>query len=387
MTILLFGSTVDICNGQEEDANPQIRRKRVVPIISIDMGDAVDTRPREPGVMIDSITRMLRTWRHEGGSTMHLPKGKNIYAGITIDTHKHDSDRGSSEVIEEMNLRQFKDSSLSFSAFSMDFSIQDINMSMSMPSVPTPKPPSSTPPVSPPDRIPTNAPEKETPEPSLPQVTDPTGLPEPSPTDPPVAEPTDPPISAPTDTPVATPTDAPVAAPTDIPVAAPTDVPLAAPTDAPTVATTVPLPPFADCATLPRDEALQKILAEITDLSFLNDISVAQGKAVDWLLNSDPAEIDPCTFPTVVQRYGLATLYYSTNGDGWTNNSGWLSGANECMWTGISCETDKVNEILLGKYQNCTLLEKIGPTFLKRLCSHISFGRLWKTNSRQRALG
>ncbi|KAL7465333.1 hypothetical protein ACHAXS_005660 [Conticribra weissflogii] len=40
----------------------------------------------------------------------------------------------------------------------------------------------------------------------------------------------------------------------------------------------------------------------------------------------------------VAQRYVLATLYYSTKGDSWSNSTGWLSG-HECFWSGIACET------------------------------------------------
>jgi hypothetical protein len=36
------------------------------------------------------------------------------------------------------------------------------------------------------------------------------------------------------------------------------------------------------------------------------------------------------------QRYALAVLYYSTNGELWKNHSGWLSNANECTWYSFS---------------------------------------------------
>lgn len=36
---------------------------------------------------------------------------------------------------------------------------------------------------------------------------------------------------------------------------------------------------------------------------------------------------------------GLHTLYNSTNGDLWTNNSGWMSG-DACSWYGITCDQD-----------------------------------------------
>jgi hypothetical protein len=326
MTILLLGSTADVCTGQEPSPQPLMRRKRVVPILAIDMEDAADGRHRNTGLMMDGVFRILRNWRDEVESSIHRPMRRNSNT-VVIDDHE-DSDRGSSQVAEAKLYGRFmEDSSLDFSFFSMEFSLHD--MSMSVPSDPTPKPPPSTP---------TTAPAGSPPTPTIAPVSE---TPVPSP--PPVAEPTDPPVTEPTESPETYPTHPPITEPTNPPETYPTDPPGTAPTDP------VPLPPFAECSTLPRNEAMEKVLSLITEPSILNDPSTAQGMAYDWLLNSDPAEVDPCTFPTVQQRYGLVTLYYSTNGDGWTNSIGWLSGANECMWAGITCEVDVVNEILLSE--------------------------------------
>jgi hypothetical protein len=38
------------------------------------------------------------------------------------------------------------------------------------------------------------------------------------------------------------------------------------------------------------------------------------------------------------QQYALIEFFKSTNGTGWRNNSGWLSGSSVCGWYGIICD-------------------------------------------------
>ncbi len=47
----------------------------------------------------------------------------------------------------------------------------------------------------------------------------------------------------------------------------------------------------------------------------------------------------------------LATLYSATNGDGWTNHTGWLTTATPCTWFGVSCSGGHVNTINLNANQ------------------------------------
>ena len=62
----------------------------------------------------------------------------------------------------------------------------------------------------------------------------------------------------------------------------------------------------------------------------------------------DPYLEEPCD-KDIAQRYGLITMYYSTKGDDWTDNAGWLGEQNECQWLGITCSGGKVTDLELGK--------------------------------------
>jgi hypothetical protein len=156
-------------------------------------------------------------------------------------------------------------------------------------------------------------------------------------------DPTPPPTSPPVAT--ALPTSAPAFL-TEAPVVV-TDSPSASPitpTDTPS------LSPFTVCSTKSRSDAFFSILEEVTSPILLNDPSTPQGFAYDFLVSVDPAAVDPCTYPTVEQRYAAVTLYSSTSGRDWTNPTGWLTAANECNWIGVRCnENDLITGLFLGK--------------------------------------
>jgi hypothetical protein len=63
------------------------------------------------------------------------------------------------------------------------------------------------------------------------------------------------------------------------------------------------------------------------------DSSSPPNKALDWIL-SDPFSSDELSDDRLVQRFALATLYYSTDGANWINVGGWLTSTNECDWGG-----------------------------------------------------
>ena len=69
----------------------------------------------------------------------------------------------------------------------------------------------------------------------------------------------------------------------------------------------------------------------------LNDTTSSQYKAYNWLAGSDVASL---TDIILLQRYALATLYFSTAGSGWKEDFFWLSDTNECPtneehWIGV----------------------------------------------------
>ena len=111
-----------------------------------------------------------------------------------------------------------------------------------------------------------------------------------------------------------------------------------------------PSSPTIDCSSLTREEAYQLVLLAVTDGPVLANPTTPQGMALRFLLNDDAAQLDPCEVPTLVQRYALATIYFSTDGEDWENNDRWLSGSDECNWYGIECSGGEVTDIDLCKY-------------------------------------
>jgi Leucine-rich repeat (LRR) protein len=69
----------------------------------------------------------------------------------------------------------------------------------------------------------------------------------------------------------------------------------------------------------------------IKDVSVLKSATTIQGKALIWLQEST-ARRRQADRNRILQRYALATLYFSTQGDEWIQNNGWLSDDDECSW-------------------------------------------------------
>jgi hypothetical protein len=55
--------------------------------------------------------------------------------------------------------------------------------------------------------------------------------------------------------------------------------------------------------------------------------SSPQAKAIAWTMNHPQYPLY-----RLKQRYALAVLYYSTNGESWVRDGGWLLNDNECRW-------------------------------------------------------
>ena len=178
----------------------------------------------------------------------------------------------------------------------------------------------------------------------------------PSKTSSPVANPTNKPTSDTSKAPITTPpkTSAPIASittpepvsptpvPVTIPVPTPTEAPVPEnePTPAPVLPRTLSPTQGSACESLSREQVLKETLEKVTEASILEDPSTPQGKSWFWLLETDPAQIDPCNYATVEQRYALATFYHSTNGDDWDDSEGWLVDSSECSWVGVKCDDD-----------------------------------------------
>ncbi|GKY92920.1 hypothetical protein MPSEU_000261000 [Mayamaea pseudoterrestris] len=99
--------------------------------------------------------------------------------------------------------------------------------------------------------------------------------------------------------------------------------------------------PTLQPTTSSRRQALLEVLVPVSldNGTSLQTPGSPQYKALDWSLTNN--NIDDNT-ARVVQRYALATLYYSTNSladnsRSWLNTSGWLSSDDECTWYGVKC--------------------------------------------------
>lgn len=107
--------------------------------------------------------------------------------------------------------------------------------------------------------------------------------------------------------------------------------------------------PFAMCRAQDRSQAVLTTIRQ----GYPN---ANTGEAIDWLIFQDPKQLDPCT-DDLLQRYAIASLYYSTGGaSSWSNTAQWLSGSSECFWNGISCDaTESVTSISLRTYHHIIL--------------------------------
>lgn len=124
---------------------------------------------------------------------------------------------------------------------------------------------------------------------------------------------TPPPNQMPTMSPVAPETPPPALVPTPV-----TPSPTSHPTESPTA----------------RPTALS-LFNFLVGLSFdggnaLRNETSAQHRAFTWLSADQKVESYPNN--VIVQRYVMATFYYSTNGDHWLMNDGWLEDGDECDW-------------------------------------------------------
>jgi hypothetical protein len=207
----------------------------------------------------------------------------------------------------------------------------------------------------------------------------PTGAPSDSPSESPSTAFSNAPSHVPTSVPVVTPVAPPVAAPITPPIVPPVAAPVAPPVVAPTViAPTViapVIPPVVEpptittCPGITEQERISQILAildAVADPDDIRDNNTPQGLATTWLIAQDGFKVCP-DYPKLVQRWTLAVMYFSTDGNAWfqcsarpgaTDNCGsespfeakrrFLSSGSECDWAGISCIDGCVTQVEYG---------------------------------------
>eukprot|EP00529_Nitzschia_sp_RCC80_P004586 CAMPEP_0113447672 /NCGR_PEP_ID=MMETSP0014_2-20120614/4360_1 /TAXON_ID=2857 /ORGANISM="Nitzschia sp." /LENGTH=939 /DNA_ID=CAMNT_0000338837 /DNA_START=485 /DNA_END=3301 /DNA_ORIENTATION=+ /assembly_acc=CAM_ASM_000159 len=115
-----------------------------------------------------------------------------------------------------------------------------------------------------------------------------------------------------------------------------------APTDSPSLSTNEP-------SASPSINILDSLAERLSPLSpesvsAWSNPNAPQSRAIDWLADDVQSFSFTYSDRQLLQRFALATLYYSTNGIEWNTGNGgsasWLNkSTNECQWSGVECKT------------------------------------------------
>ncbi|KAL3916053.1 MAG: hypothetical protein SGILL_005354 [Bacillariaceae sp.] len=106
-------------------------------------------------------------------------------------------------------------------------------------------------------------------------------------------------------------------------------------------------------------EAYYILEPKVSNASALLDYNTVEGKAfysiakqADAISYNDAAG-DTAKGLDLLQRYGLMTLYFGADGDGWNIKDGWTEESDVCLWWhGVDCKNSVVTSIVLGKQSN-----------------------------------
>lgn len=106
----------------------------------------------------------------------------------------------------------------------------------------------------------------------------------------------------------------------------------------------------------PRMESLLALIEPLAGTS-VRSVGTPQYKAIDWMVNVDPLQLDfeSRNLDVVLDRYVMVTFYFATGGENWTDKYNFMSKKNVCLWNvpgaapgdqprGIKCNDD--NEIV-----------------------------------------
>lgn len=103
----------------------------------------------------------------------------------------------------------------------------------------------------------------------------------------------------------------------------------------------------SETAPAPTYEEIVEMLSatSLDEGEALTNSTSPQSQAAMWLAGND--DLSEFSAERMTQRYALATLYYSTNGDEWTDKQQWLSDSHECSDWWIKQEDDPETTALI----------------------------------------
>ena len=121
---------------------------------------------------------------------------------------------------------------------------------------------------------------------------------------------------------------------------------------------------------LTPNNPIRRLVNVVTRFTRLPDIVGYRQEAMCWWIKDLQNTVTEDDLDdTKVQRYLLALLYFSTDGDNWSNNKNWLGKESVCFWYGITCVSSAVTEINLALNElKATIPSELGQfQFLKAL--------------------
>eukprot|EP00980_Cylindrotheca_fusiformis_P017776 scaffold5605_cov128-Cylindrotheca_fusiformis.AAC.17 len=92
-----------------------------------------------------------------------------------------------------------------------------------------------------------------------------------------------------------------------------------------------------------RQILLANILLPDTPLPIPTDSS--EYAALQWITVADPKRIPAEDTRELRERFALGLLYFSTNGQTWTFNAGWMFGLDHCSWEYVLCAGGSIVEL------------------------------------------
>jgi hypothetical protein len=131
------------------------------------------------------------------------------------------------------------------------------------------------------------------------------------------------------------------------------------PTDSPTVAS----PTAAPSTTNPseflalRYASVREVLLQVSDQKVLGDTSSSQYQTMKWIVEDDPAQINPKDEKVLLQRYIVSLLYFGMNGANWWDQISFLSASSICDWNdgaSLGCFCSETFNEALEKISLCT---------------------------------
>jgi len=82
-----------------------------------------------------------------------------------------------------------------------------------------------------------------------------------------------------------------------------------------------------------RNNSLTSIVLSVSNQKNIDELGVPQRLAMNWVFGTNNTHYDAIKqHDRIAQRYVLATLFYSTHGENWTQNANMLSFDDECKW-------------------------------------------------------